>query len=276
MRRGYVDTPQGQLHWRAHDAAATDIVLLHWGPGSSRMYEDVLAELAGLGVNGLAFDLPGFGASFKPEGWLSPIDVADCLGLGLERLTDRAVTIVGGHLSGECLLHWAIQSPGQVSGVVTDGLYAVEDAEFAALLAPYAGLTPRFDEDGAHETFLWRATMAVLTEWDPHFAAAPEAMATVYAAMSDYLLMGYPAILAWMEAEQSPPGLAILDLVRAVTQPVLVLSADEDPLACAFARTIAACRTPPRSHRFPGVHPLPRAGGAPAYAAVLADFVRQA
>jgi pimeloyl-ACP methyl ester carboxylesterase len=238
------------------------------------MYELALIELASRGVSALAFDCPGFGGSMRPDYFMNAMAVADCLSSGLANLTDRKVVLVGGHLSAEFALYWALQSPDQVSGVVLDGVYALSEEEFQPLLEPYAGLSPRFNEQGTHETFLWRATCAVMKEWNPYLELSPDTMEAIYDNMSDYLAMGYPAIRDWMEGDKSAPGLAVLELVRAVRQPMLILSAEDDPLRCAFERTISACANPPRSHKFSGVHPLATTGSASTYAEVLDLFVR--
>lgn len=209
----------------------------------------------------------------RTSGMMEVKEMAGCLSSGLSSLTDRPVVIVGGHLSAEFALEWAIQAPEQVSAVVLDGVYALHNDEFQPLLEPYAGLSPRLGDDGVHETFLWRATCAVLKEWDPNFTASPSSIEAIYQTMSDYLLMGYPAILAWMESEKPAPGLAILKRVREVAQPILVLTAEKDPLRCAFERTIGACRTTPRSYEFPGSHPLVTVGAEATYAQELAKFI---
>lgn len=273
LRRGYCDTPQGQLHWRAAGTAQPDIILLHWAPGSGRMYEAALAELAARGVTALAFDLPGFGASMRPDSMMDPNHVASCLSSALSTLADRPVTVVGGHFSAEVALQWALQATQQVKALVLDGVYALDEVEVQPLLEPYTGLSPRFAEHDAHETFLWRATCAVLKEWNPHFHPSPDRMEVIYETMSDYLLMGYHAIRAWMESEKSAPGFAVLELVREVSQPILVLSAQDDPLRCAFERTISACTVPPSTHEFEGAHPLVSAGQASTYADVLTQFI---
>jgi pimeloyl-ACP methyl ester carboxylesterase len=238
------------------------------------MYELALIELASRGVSALAFDCPGFGGSMRPEHFMNATAVADCLSSSLANLTDRQVVLVGGHLSAEFALYWALQSPDQVSGVVLDGVYALTEEEFQPLLEPYAGLSPRFNGQGTHETFLWRATCAVMKEWNPHLEPSPDTMEAIYGTMSDYLAMGYPAIRDWMESDKPAPGLAVLELVRAVRQPMLVLTAEDDPLRCAFERTISACTIPPRSHEFSGAHPLVTKGSEPTYAEVLTRFIK--
>jgi pimeloyl-ACP methyl ester carboxylesterase len=275
IRRGYTDTPHGQLHWRRNAVERIDVVLLHWAPASGRMYEGTLAALAAQHVGAVAFDLPGFGQSLRPTAPWSPAATADCLATGLGALTASPVAIVGGHLAANVAIEWALQSPSQVSHLVLDGVYAPTAEEGAALFAPYAGLTPRLREDDSHERFVWRATCAFLHEWNPQFKPSPQAMPALYDAMADYLQMGYDAILGWLEPAEPAPPYDALARVAAVDTPLLLLTAQFDALRPAHGR---ALQVQPRAlgHNFPGLHPLMEPGRAAEYAARLASFVRGA
>lgn len=272
IRRGYCDVPQGQLHWRRNSVDRIDVVLLHWAPASGRMYEPTLEALANAGLGALAFDLPGFGQSLRPPVPWGPIEIADCLAQALRELTSEPVTVVGGHLAANVAIEWSLRAPQQVSCVVLDGVYAPTSEEGAALFAPYAGLTPRFREDGSHERFVWQATRAFLHEWNPQFKASDLTMPAVYEAMADYLQMGYEPILGWLEPVEPPPVYDALARVALVQAPVLVLTAQFDALRPAYARVRQAH---PRAvgHDFPGVHPLMQRGRASEYAAAIVAFV---
>jgi pimeloyl-ACP methyl ester carboxylesterase len=274
IRRGYCDTPHGQLHWRRNRVDRLDVVLLHWAPASGRMYEATLVALEEQRLGALAFDLPGFGQSLRPPAPWGPTETARCLGTGLRELDRAAVAVVGGHLAANVAIEWAITAPEQVSRLVLDGVYAPTSEEGAALYAPYAGLTPRLRDDLSHERFVWRATCAFLHEWNPKFRPAPQTMAAVYDAMADYLLMGYESIVGWLEpGDAPPPAYDALARVACVASPLLALTAQFDALRPAYARVLQA-QPHACGHDFPGAHPLMESGRAPEYAAVIANFVR--
>ncbi len=72
MRKGYVDTPDGQVHYRAAGDAGPLLICLHESPVSSWEFERTL-PLLGEKVRAVAFDTPGYGMSDAPEG---PLDMA--------------------------------------------------------------------------------------------------------------------------------------------------------------------------------------------------------
>ncbi|MFO1427337.1 MAG: hypothetical protein U1F11_10280 [Steroidobacteraceae bacterium] len=181
----------------------------------------------------------------------------------------------GGHLSGDVAVEMALRAPGRVQALVLDGVYACTAEETAALLANYAGLTPRMRAGDAHERFLWKATCALLHEWNPRFLATPQAMPEIYATMADYLQMGYEPMRAWLEAEGPPPPSRILERIALLDVPILVLGAQEESLRPSFARALAANRRA-RGHEFPGNHPVFTPARADEFAGVVADFMRSA
>ena len=66
IRKGYVDTADGQLHYRCVDGGAEPpIVFFHQTASSSLMFEKVMRLLAG-DHRLVALDTPGFGQSFRP------------------------------------------------------------------------------------------------------------------------------------------------------------------------------------------------------------------
>ena len=74
----------------------TPIVMLHQTASSSAMWEKVITHIDGA-VPTIAFDTPGFGNSFDPEGYLtigelSEVIVHACNDLGIEAFTCLAIT----------------------------------------------------------------------------------------------------------------------------------------------------------------------------------------
>lgn len=64
-RRGYVDGPEGQIHYR--DIGSGPVVLLiHMAPWSSIAFRHAMPALAAAGYRAIALDLPGHGMSDPP------------------------------------------------------------------------------------------------------------------------------------------------------------------------------------------------------------------
>lgn len=66
MRFGYVDTSEGQVHYRRSRAAGPALVFFHQTASSSAMWDAVMRRLADA-CDVVALDTPGFGGSFDPQ-----------------------------------------------------------------------------------------------------------------------------------------------------------------------------------------------------------------
>lgn len=273
VRCGYADTRAGQLHYRSC-GAGPDIVLLHWAPASGRMYEHVLPLLARAGFRGIAFDLPGYGRSHKKaRGW-DPDRVAREVLEAAHSLNTGPMTVVGGHASSAVAIEMLLAEPQRVVAGVLDGVIALTPEETKTLMSAFAGLSPRIRADGGHRSFPFDMTCAVMKEWRPDFKLDADSMPAVYELMRDYLEMGYEPIKAWVDPDPSqvpPARYDPLERLTRVTQPLLVLSADDDALAAAYPRALAKCRDG-QGFKFSGSHPLLDSARSPEYASVIANF----
>lgn len=91
------------------------VVLMHGVPVSSFVYRKVMPEIAGRGLRGVAFDLPGLGLAERPEGF-------DYSWSGLARWTGEAIDalgVEGCHLvvhdtGGPVGFEWAIRNRERV------------------------------------------------------------------------------------------------------------------------------------------------------------------
>jgi pimeloyl-ACP methyl ester carboxylesterase len=153
-RRGYVDSPDGQLHY-AEEGSGDPVVLLHQTPRSWDEYREVL-PLLGRRFRAIAMDMLGFGASARPA---EPISIEACGrsvvalldGLGLER-----VDLVGHHTGGVVAVEVAARHPERVRGLVLSSTPYV-DAERRERTAgrPPIDLVPE-RADGSHVTAQWQ------------------------------------------------------------------------------------------------------------------------
>lgn len=235
-----------------------------------------MPAFADRGFRVLAFDIPGYGNSHKrTAGWTCAQMGAE-LAIALHRLggVSRGF-LCGGHLAAAIVAEMAIAEPERWPRIVLDGSPTLTREQFAALMANFAGLSPKWSEDGAHERFVWRMTERFLHEWNPEYRATPENFATQYAYMADYLQMGFAPIRAFIEPGSGKPGglttydaLARWPLIRAHT---LALTAEREALRIGHEAALARLATHV-TYEFSGAHPLLVPARAAEYVAVIADF----
>ena len=155
VRKGYLDLPWGQLHYRcvAGPSDAQPLVLLHQSPLSSRNYEQLLPRLAER-CRPYAVDTPGYGGSSPvPEQWEVADyanvvwDLADALGAPRIALFGRATGAV-------FALEAALAQPQRTSCLILHGMPVYTDAERADRMANFAPPF-QFSDDGAHLMGIW-------------------------------------------------------------------------------------------------------------------------
>ncbi len=112
VKQQYVDGPFGQIHLRIARPARRSaeqhppLVCLHYSPGSSRMYAELMPYLATDRVV-IAFDTPGYGGSDAPPTQPTLAQYAIALTDGLDRLgygprAGKKIDLVG-HLTGSLI-----------------------------------------------------------------------------------------------------------------------------------------------------------------------------
>ena len=275
MRFGFADTLSGQLHFRAC-GAGPDIVLLPWLPASGRMYDAIMPHLARAGFRAIAFDLAGSGRSHKKNrNWTVQQYAADVLE-ACGSLHTVPYTVIGGRFSASVAVEMLLAAPAQVTGAVLDGVPGLAPEELRKLTTPTAGLSPRIAEDGGHRSFAFDVAVRTLKEWDPSFELTQDSLPLVYETMRDYLEPGYEPIAAAVDAEAkgAKPAYDVLARLGEVSQRVLVMTSDTDPLAAAYNRALERARNS-RGHKFEGNHPVLTPARAAEYAQVLVSFARR-
>ncbi len=154
VRRGFADTPAGQIHY-AEAGRGRVVLLLHQTPRSWDEYREVLPIL-GRRFRAMAMDTVGFGDSYRPAQQDSievyargVIDLMDTLGIS------RA-SVVGHHTGGCIALEVAAAHPQRVDKLVLSSTPYVDaaDRERRKQRPPIDEVTPC--EDGAHLAELWQ------------------------------------------------------------------------------------------------------------------------
>lgn len=156
VRKGYLDLPWGQLHYRCAPgpSAAQPLVLLHQSPLSSRNYEQVLPLLAEQS-RPYALDTPGYGGSSPvPEHW-EVADYANVVWELADALGAEKVALFGRATGAVFALEAALAQPHRTSCLILHGMPVYTDAERAERMANFA---PPFQvgDDGAHLMGIWK------------------------------------------------------------------------------------------------------------------------
>ncbi|WP_150136293.1 alpha/beta fold hydrolase [Streptomyces hyaluromycini] len=155
MRKGYVPSSFGQLHYvECGDAAGEPVLMLHQTPRSWTEYLDVL-PLVGAERRAVAMDTLGFGASARPEGPFSIELFADAAeeladALGLDRFH-----LVGHHTGGVIAVELAARLQDRVASLLLSATPFVDDEKrrTAAARKPVDHVDPV--PDGSHLLDLW-------------------------------------------------------------------------------------------------------------------------
>jgi len=264
--KAYAQTRHGQVHYRRLGAGPQRVLLIHWLPLSSRMYQHVIPILAARGCDVLAVDLLGYGRSdSRPEIW-SMADWAASVAEVAESLDFSDAWVVGGH-SGSCVaLELAIGFPKLVERLVLDGCPVLTPQLRATFKAMQRQPRPAPDAAGAHEARVFRTVRTTYEHYLPGFEVTPETLELLWPAMIDYLETDFVSSAPISADYELEPRLAL------VRQPLTLLTADTDTLAGSFDQ-VCALRPDARRHTFTGHHPLHVADRALEYVEALEPVV---
>lgn len=147
-RKGYADTPMGQVHYRDF-GEGMPILLLHQTPWFSIQYAKVQPLLAAAGFRSIAVDTPGFGFSDLPAEQPSIEGYADTLPYVLETLGVDQAAVAGFHTGASIAAAFAHRHSKRVNCLILDGapLYTEQERE-QRLSRPHWDQSPH--PDGSH------------------------------------------------------------------------------------------------------------------------------
>ena len=224
-RKGYADTPMGQVHYRVM-GEGTPLLLLHQTPWFSIQYATVQPLLAAANIQTIAVDTPGFGFSDLPseqptiEGYADNLPyVLDALGL------DRAA-VVGFHTGASIAAAFAHRHKARTTCLIMDGapLYTEEERR-ERLSRPHWDQTPK--PDGSHLSDRFSFIRNVITK------NTAQAESMNWSVMSFFLAgesehYGHVAAFSY---DMAPA-------IREITAPTLIISHTADTLHHAAGRII--------------------------------------
>jgi pimeloyl-ACP methyl ester carboxylesterase len=218
IRRGYADTPLGQLHYAEAGQDGVPVIALHQTPRSHDEFLD-LAPLVGRSHRLIAMDMYGFGLSAKPEGAqtieqyaLGALALADALDL-------KGFAVLGHHTGAVVAIEVAAAAPDRVSGVLLSSA-AYTGPEFRASQAngPEGVDNAQIDEAGTHLTTWW-------SQRAPFYPPGRPDILNRF--IRDALAPGVDPL----EGHIACARYVMEDRIGLVTAPVLLIGADADPFA---------------------------------------------
>jgi pimeloyl-ACP methyl ester carboxylesterase len=155
LKRAYIDTPEGQIHYRV-EGNGKPLLLLHKVGLSSDQYTEMFPFL-GSSHSTIAIDILGCGNSDQPphkysiqEYTRNIIHVLDAMGI--------QKTNVVGHLLGASLaVEMAAIFPERVDKVVLCSCINLEPELYKKMKDEFHDKRMMFKDDGSHLTDLWRS-----------------------------------------------------------------------------------------------------------------------
>jgi pimeloyl-ACP methyl ester carboxylesterase len=121
IRKGYVDTRDGQIHYRVcGEGEGIPVALFHQTASSSQSYEKIMGRLEGK-YRMVALDTPGFGQSFFPPQAATTAYYVSALFEALTNLGIEAFHAVGHHTGAAIAVEMAATAPERVKSLILEG-----------------------------------------------------------------------------------------------------------------------------------------------------------
>lgn len=177
VRKAYVDSTMGQLHYRVvapTRPTRAPIVFLPPNPSTSLYFVYMMEDL-GTDREALAFDLPGYGASDKPKAPPTMEQYAEAIATGLERLDygERGkgkVDISGYHTGAYVAIQLLASRPDLFGRGVLMGVPFWQGEKLERMRKRLVEERPAEEgvsEDGRHVDVNWRSTVVHRNKFMP-------------------------------------------------------------------------------------------------------------
>ena len=233
VTNGYVDTRDGQIHYRRaghHNDAP--IVMLHMVGSSSRAFESLMVALAP-DIPSIALDMMNYGESFRTRhdpsvGYIARIFVDALAALDVKRFY-----ILGHHFGAAVAIEIARLAPNKVLGVILNGIaYATPDE--TAPFEPVLAVSNPISAKGVQLIWAWSR---IKDNADlPNAGVTPGMAEIMHRDVVDMLRAGEDWHWGYQAAFGYDPTLAMRDL----TCPVMFVSGERDPVNPFHQRAVRA------------------------------------
>lgn len=178
MKRGYVDIPEGQVHYRS-EGNGDPVVLLHCAPASSNEFALVIPIL-GKTYRAIGMDALGCGNSDRAPSPYAVEDYARSVVSFLDALGIEKANLAGHHVGANIASEVAIQRPDRVRKLVLSGCPCFKQPEEGEeWVRKYEPI--QIKADGSHLMKVWDKAM---------FRFPPNALELAESYTIDYLMTG--------------------------------------------------------------------------------------
>lgn len=131
MRKGYVDTSFGQVHYYAAGDSGPLVFLFHETALSGNEFERTLPHL-GKACRAVAFDTPGYGMSDPPPGPIDMSEMTERLSQAIEHFGPGPCVLAGAHTGSSLAVDLAVNRLAErTSHVMLTGLGLLTEEEIA-------------------------------------------------------------------------------------------------------------------------------------------------
>lgn len=166
MRRGYADTPEGQMHY-VEEGSGPPVLLLHHTPRSWTFWRRVIPLLSPR-HRVVAMDTLGFGASDPPKSGANAHDYAENVAHFMDAVGIEQAHVAGAMTGSRIAMELAIGWPERVRSLTVMGfpLFASQvetDQRMAETTREHMGAP---EPDGSHVLKVWRYVLGNLAVRD--------------------------------------------------------------------------------------------------------------
>ncbi|MGP8080796.1 MAG: alpha/beta fold hydrolase [Dehalococcoidales bacterium] len=180
MKRAYIDTPEGQLHYRT-GGSGEPLLLLHKVGLSSDQFTEMLPIL-GKYYLVIAVDILGCGNSDQPVYKFGLEDYARNTIHFLDAMKIKKTNIAGHLLGASLAVEIAAAYPDRVEKIVLCSCINLDPALYKRMQDEFRDKRMEFREDGSHLTDLWKSKYRM--------SRPPMSLENVQRTVVDYLRSG--------------------------------------------------------------------------------------
>lgn len=232
MKRGYVDIPEGQVHYR-YAGSGEAILLLHQALSTSTEF-NAIGDILGESFTVYAPDMMGWGGSDALPTEPTIADYVRCTQHFMDTLGLESAYVAGHHTGALVALELATACPERVRKLIVSGCPSWDKAEGESQLADMRFQPVEYTPEGAHLLRVWG--MAVASLGREYFGFGTPTCGT--------LQLAHEFFLDWVtpgpRSEEPHRAAFRYDAVAKlplVTQPTLSICGDQDLLFPFFERT---------------------------------------